>query len=274
MKLIIFLALIVISVQAHPPIAIVMDMEGNIFYSDLVNVLKIDKKGSKSIAVEDVHTHNLYLDDFGNLYGEHEWYEGEETDIWRNYVWKLSKDGAFSKLISSSDGMLDNNTLVRDSKGNSFWAKKVDNHEILMIESKDKISRAFLNHEFDDIRWIYYSKHDENIYVVDKLKVKVIDKNGKLIFTSNSLKTEGKAFEGVGDHHYVYGVWTDPKGNFYIAVFGAKQIIKFNKERKPEVLYKSKDNWSPCGGVSDQEGNIWILEFSDNNETRVRRFDG
>ena len=66
--------------NAHPSIGLVSDSRGNIYYTDLVHVWKITPDGERSIAVKDVHTHELYIDDIDDLYGEHEWYEGEATD--------------------------------------------------------------------------------------------------------------------------------------------------------------------------------------------------
>ena len=41
-----------------------------IYYTDLQRVYRIDANGERSVAVPDVHTHELRLDDPGNLYGE------------------------------------------------------------------------------------------------------------------------------------------------------------------------------------------------------------
>ena len=59
------------SALCHPPVGIVIDSKGNIFYSDLNHVWKIARDGTRSIAVENVHTHDLYIDKNDNLYGEH-----------------------------------------------------------------------------------------------------------------------------------------------------------------------------------------------------------
>ena len=119
------------NIEAHPPVGIAIDSKGNVFYSDLEHVWKITPNGTQTIAVKDIHTHELFIDEEDNLYGEHEWYEGEATDKWGNYVWCLSKDGVFEKTIQDVEGFLDNNTLVRDLEGNSYWADKFGNHEIL-----------------------------------------------------------------------------------------------------------------------------------------------
>ena len=97
--------------QAHPGIGIVMDSKGNVFYADLTHVWKITPDGERTIAVRDVHTHELYIDTHDNLYGEHEWYEGEATDKWSNHVWCLFNDGVLKKTIPDVEGFLDNNTL-------------------------------------------------------------------------------------------------------------------------------------------------------------------
>ncbi|MGK2961838.1 MAG: hypothetical protein ACSLFK_06775, partial [Gemmatimonadaceae bacterium] len=67
---------------AHPATSVVMDAVGNVFYSDLHRVMMIAPDGRRQIAVPNVHTHELYLDSQGNLYGDHVWYEGRRTKKW------------------------------------------------------------------------------------------------------------------------------------------------------------------------------------------------
>ena len=42
--------------SAHPGIGIVMDSQGNVFYTDLTHVWKIDPAGERTIAVENVQS--------------------------------------------------------------------------------------------------------------------------------------------------------------------------------------------------------------------------
>ena len=65
--------------QAHPGVGIVQNSRGTVFYTDLKQVWKITPNGEKSVAVPNVHSHELCLDADDNLYGEHLWYEGEAT---------------------------------------------------------------------------------------------------------------------------------------------------------------------------------------------------
>ncbi len=62
---------------SHPSVSVVTDGRGNVFYSDLKHVWRIAPDGTKTIAVSNVHTHELYLDTLDNHYGDHFWYEGD-----------------------------------------------------------------------------------------------------------------------------------------------------------------------------------------------------
>ncbi len=257
--------------EAHPGIGIVMDLQGNIFYTDLNHVWKISPDGNRTIAVRNVHTHELFMDDNGDLYGEHEWYQGERIDKWGNYVWCLRKNGTFEKVIPDVEGFLDNTTLVRDENGNSYWAKKSGNGEVLMKQSPNGKSVKFTSHQFDDIRWIHYSKNDNNIYLVDNLAVKKITASGEVEVLAKDLKENRASFEGVRDRHYIFGMWTDTNKNLYVAVYGAAKVKKISSSGQISTVFASQEGWSPCGGLVTNDGAMWIMEFSSRNVTRVRK---
>ncbi|MCM4152900.1 hypothetical protein DHD05_15005 [Arenibacter sp. N53] len=259
--------------EAHPGVGIVMDGNGNVFYTDLTHVWKISPDGERSIAVRNVHTHELYLDVNGDLYGEHEWYEGEATDKWGNYVWCLSKDGVLEKSIPDVEGFLDNDTLVRDMEGNSYWEKKSGDYQILMRETSNGQNSKFTKHHFKDIRWTHFSKNDKNLYVVDKLEIKKVSPSGNVTLIADDLKETKPPFEGVADRHYIFGIWTDKDINVYVAVYGASKIKKIDADGKITTVFESESGWSPCGGLIAPDGTQWIMEFSENNKTRVVKID-
>jgi len=258
-------------VQAHPGIGIVMDSKGNVYYTDLNHVWKISPDGQRSIAVRNIHTHELFIDTEDNLYGEHEWYEGEATDKWGNNVWCLQNDGKLVKTIADVEGFLDNNTLVRDDSGNSYWAEHHDDYEILKIQRANGANSNYSAHRFNDIRWMYYSRHNNYLYVVDNLQLKQVSSNGKVAVLADNLKTDDPPFSGVADRHYVFGIWTDNSKNVYLALYGAKRIIRMNPEGNIATIYESPAGWSPCGGLVAPDGTIWLMEFSSKNETRVKK---
>ena len=84
--------------HAHPAWGIAVDVEREVVYfSDLERIWKVDGEGNKSVFFDDVHTHDLYLDDEGNLYGEnHRIIPG--TNSWRFRWWKATPSGQVTKL--------------------------------------------------------------------------------------------------------------------------------------------------------------------------------
>src|SRR5262245_18803239 len=92
--------------KAHPGVGIVQDSRGNVFFTDLKQVWKIAPDGDKSVAVPNVHTHELCLDPDDNLYGEHLWYEGDATSKWSHRVWRLKRDGTLSEVIPIREGFV------------------------------------------------------------------------------------------------------------------------------------------------------------------------
>ena len=256
--------------NAHPGVGIVMDSKGNVYYTDLTHVWKISTDGTLSIAVKNVHTHELYIDSGDNLYGEHEWYQGEATDKWGNYVWCLTPEGEWMKTIPDVEGFLDNNTLVRDPEGNSYWVDRSGDHQLLKKQSVNGESLLVTDHDFDDIRWMYYSVHDGNLYVVDHLKLKKVTSAGQVRVIADNLKEGNNPF-GVSDRHYVYGVWTDHKMNVYVAVYGSGEVKKISANGITSTVFESGMFWAPCGGLTAPDGTQWIMEFSKRNNTRIRR---
>ena len=256
---------------AHPGIGIVMDSKGNVFYTDLVHVWKISANGQRSIAVKNVHTHELYIDREDNLYGEHEWYEGEATDKWGNYVWCLHSNGVLQKIIPDIEGFLTNTTLVRDTEGNSYWTAKEEDYETLMMETNNGIESRFCNHQFKDIRWMHFSQVDNMLYIVDHLRIKKVSGSGEVTAITGILKEGERMLSKVDDRHYVYGIWTDNAANVYVALYGAGKVQRIDLEGQMETVFESKMGWSPCGGLTADDGTMWIMEFSFRNKTRVRR---
>ena len=98
--------------RAHPGVGIVADRQNNVFYTDLVHVWRIAPNGSKSIAVRNVHSHELAIDSLGNLFGEDSEYLG--GDRYRHRVWRRSPDGRIADVIPWRDGFWREYGFVRD----------------------------------------------------------------------------------------------------------------------------------------------------------------
>ena len=84
--------------QAHPAWGIAVDRKGQVYFSDLKTIWKIDAQGRLSVfrAGKD-HTHELNIDEAGNLYGAENAYD-PATQRFFSAIWKMTPAGGFSYL--------------------------------------------------------------------------------------------------------------------------------------------------------------------------------
>ena len=259
-----------IVLAAHPGIGIVMDSKGNVFYTDLEHVWRIDPAGQVSRAVANVHSHELYLDPEDNLFGMHSWYNGEVLDTWGYFIWKRAPDGTVSKVVDNSEGFPENNLLVRDCYGNEFWTEgEVGEQRIHKRSPKGKV--VSFDQLFEDVRWMHVAPGSEDLYLIDYTSVFHLAANGKLTMLSDDLAQKHVRMAFVGARHNLMGMWTDPDGALYVAVFGGKVVKKVSPSGQVSEVYRSPGKWSPTGGFLDAEENLWLLEYSTKNEAQVRK---
>ncbi len=262
--------LIVMEAGAHPGVGIVMDSKGNVYYTDLKQVWKIDTHGKKSVAVRSVHTHELYMDEHDNLFGEHLWYNGERLNTWGHYVWRYSADGEFEKVIPDTEGFLTNYSFVRDHHGNMYWAHRDQDCQKVVKHDRNGIITKMGDQCMENIRSMTVSP-EGNVYAVDLYDVKKIDRFGRVHTLATQLQEGSVAQVFVNDPHQLMGLTTDKNENVYVAVYGARKVKKVTREGKVTTVFKTTINWSPTGILSAPNGDLWILECSPTNAVRVER---
>jgi sugar lactone lactonase YvrE len=243
---------------AHPPVSVVIDARGNVYYSDLDQVWRVAPDGTKSVAVPNVHTHELYLDAQGNLFGEHLWYEGERTDKWGHYVWKRDAAGRVSMVKPRTEGLLTNYSFVRDAAGNMYWAQ-FDKGEIRKRAPDGAVTRVV--GELKAMRWLHVTPAG-TLYVVDGSDlVRVRDR--RAVRLARSITT--------AQRHTVMGIWTDRAENVYLADHANRAVKRVTPDGRVSTVATSSFPWSPTGGAFAANGDLWILEASVTNQVRVRR---
>lgn len=253
--------------QAHPGIGIVSDSRGNVFYTDLHQVLRIDTAGRVSVAVPRVHTHELYMDAHDNLFGEHLWYEGDATGQWGHRVWKRSPDGAIVDVVPATRGFRTSFEFVRDAAGNQYWVGDesgdgAKTRTTLFLRtpagSKRAVARGLTN-----ARWIA-ADPDGTVYVVDDRRVKRVSPNGEVRVASPPLAT-GLLADFIG------GTTTDGDGMIYVANYGAGRVDRIGVDARLTIFERSGVRFGPCG-VLVRGDDVWVLEYAAISAVRVRRF--
>ncbi len=258
---------------AHPGVGIVMDSHSNVYYTDLKQVWKIAPDGKKSVAVPHVHTHELYLDAEDNLYGEHLWYEGEATDKWGHYVWRLSADGKLTQIIPPRQGFRDDYrdfSFVRDRAGDMYWAvREAKPIVIRRVAPNGKITDLAPDAGLHDVRWMTAAP-DGTVFFTDGPDLVRILPDGKTTRLARNLKEQVWWLFWVNDTHNLMGLWTDTGGHVYVAVQGARKVKRVSAEGRVEVVAASPLGWAPTGGLVAPNGELWLLEYS-LSAVRVRR---
>jgi len=260
------------SLRAHPGTGIVEDSKGNVYYTDLKQVWKISPSGQKTIVVSGVHTHELYLDEQDNLFGEHVWYNGERLNTWGYYVWRLSPSGAVEQVIPSTEGFMDNYSFVRDHFGNMYCVDRSRPCQTVVRRDKYKVNKVITDQCFKNIRKVEVLP-DGSVFLTDFQDLKKIDPDGNVKTVASRIANKRWSESTIDNQNSVMGIWSDLAGNLYAAVLSEGLVKKFGPDGKEEIAYKTGLLWSPSGGMIDSKGNLWVLEVSRTNAVRVERVD-
>ena len=253
--------------RAHSSISVVMDRAGNVFYSDLKRVWIVSPAGQKSIAVPNVHSHELFLDESGNLFGEHTWYDAQ-TKKWGFRIWKRAPNGDITDEIPAKEGFRSDYSFVRDSSGIMYIASPAP-----MAIWKRTASGAVSLHSrgpFTDIRWMVADK-DGTLYLIDNGDLKRVRPTGAVELVAPRLASRSLLRFNVEKHHAVMGLWLDSGKNVFAAVYGSGQVKRISPTGAVSVVSESPLPWGPTGGMVSPAGDLWILETSILNEVRLKR---
>lgn len=256
------------NLQAHPGIGLVYDGDQTIYYTDLTQVWKLNiETGATEVFVKDVHTHELYLDHEGNLYGEHYWYIESEQKF-KNFIWRVNKRGEFTKIRSDQYGENEDFSFIRDDSFHSFELRQ--QNDVYQIIKKDTAQEYILHTaKLNQPTWKYLS-NDENLLFVDYPSIYLANRD-TLQLISSDVSSKRIPFSMQSDHHNIYGIWTDADENIYAAIYGGRVVKKIDKEGKTKRIVKSSFLWSPVNGIFDKEDNLWLMEARIGGSVRVRK---
>jgi len=105
----------------HPATGIVVDRKGQVYFSDLETIWKLDPNRKLSVfrpGVSGRHVHELTIDDQDNIYGEDVSYEAA-TKKWISDVWKMTPEGALTYIVAPTTDPPRALTMWCDLDGNT-----------------------------------------------------------------------------------------------------------------------------------------------------------
>jgi hypothetical protein len=262
MKRLLLAAAFALPVFAHPGVGVVVDSKGNIFYTDLKQVMRLAPNGALGIAVPNVHTHELWIDSNDNVYGENLWFNGEAVNTWDHMMWRRTPAGVVETVVPRRRAFEDFDfALVRDAHGNSYW-HDTKTHRIFKCS---KTCTPATSMHFQDIRWMTATPGG-TLYVIDLVDLVRITPDGRATVVARDLSAKRQK-------HEVMGVWTDARENVYVADWGGGEVKRVDAHGKVTVVDRSHFPWAPSGGAIAKNGDLIVLEYKRGpfDEARIRR---
>lgn len=267
--------------SAHPSSGIVVDQQGNVFFSDLDRgVLKIDVNGKVTTAFSKEGGHWLALDSNGSFSNV----DFERSPHWPRWFKRRTPAGVRPALIS--DG---GSPLVVAPDGNLYYACNDDRMipgglliARLTPRGKETLLSPAFRHTSDELGGIkgLAVGPDGSLYASYPSAVVKFALDGKVTTLLNPVVVPDcdKDPSSSGDAPSLRGLAVDAHGTVFVAATGCRCVIKITRDGHVETAIKAHAPWSPTG-VALRSKDIFILEYNVINDAahkyvpRVRRLE-
>jgi len=250
---------------AHPGSGIVVDKNGNVFFTDTgMGVWKIDTHGKLTYLPAQLF-HWMAIDEAGYFAGSPknfgEWFE------------RVTPQNSKPVLMMCSDFPL---TFNRD--GNLYYADTRHGSPGIIRRTPAGIESILARGDFfKDISGITAGP-DGSVYVtnaslINANSIRKITMGGVVsIFASGFVGKSVTYNPPETEASYCRGLAVDSLGNVYVTATGTRCVLKITPQGKVSTILQAPGPWSPTG-VTVFHGELYVLEWSDApaSQTEVRK---
>lgn len=259
--------------RAHPAWGIAVDRQGQVYFSDLEIVWKIDAQGRLSVfraGVGGRHIHDLNTDDAGNLYGADNSYE-PATRRFFSALWKMTPTGGFSYLLAPTDDPPAGTSIWRDREGNTYHAANHPGRELLVLKRTPGGNVNVLVGSGDAAReyrqGVPYSVGGMaldaagTLYFTHGANASKVTLDGAVTALARNLPVETTAGQttGGGSPTQLFGIAVDAQGNAFVADYGNRRVLRITPDGQSTTLLRAEESWFPTG-VAMRGSELYILE--------------
>lgn len=277
-------------VSAHPAWGIVIDRNNQIYFSDMETIWKIDAKGKLTVfraGVSGRHTHEINLDEDGNLYGVDNAYE-PATQRSIAALWKMTPSGEFSYVLAPTYNPPKAMTNSKDRAGNRYYVGQSENAEreifilkrtpdgqVTTLAGSEKSAREYHQVALYNVGGVAFGT-DGALYFTDGPNVRRVTMAGSMTMLARNLAVEDPAQSPMPESSVtrLFGIAADAQGNAFVADYGNRRVLKITSIGVVSTVARAEQPWSPTG-VALRDGNLYILEFGftppSRYTTRVRK---
>lgn len=264
------------SVSAHPAWGIVVDRNNQIYFSDIETIWKIDAQGKLTVfraGVSGRHTHEINLDENGNLYGVDNDYE-PATQHWIAALWKITPAGKFSYVLAPTYNPPKAMTNWKDRAGNRYYVGQSENAEreifvlkrtpdgtVTTLAGSEKSASEHRQVALYNVGGMAFGT-DGALYFTDGPSVRKVTMDGRMTMLARNLAVENPAESPMQESPVtrLFGIAVDAQGNVFVADYGNRRVLKVTPDGRSTTVMRAEQPWSPTG-VALKDGNLYILEF-------------
>lgn len=264
--------------SAHPATGIVVDRAGNVYFSDLETIWKIDPGGKKTVfraGVNGRHVHELAIDDEGNVYGADLSYN-PATQIWPSAIWKMTPDGKSSFLLETTETPPRGMSVCRDRAGNMYLIDQNNNlrKQTLLLRRDPEggvttLAGSAYGHkdgsgtaaQFGSVGAMVFGP-DGRLYLTDGDSVRRVTMEGMVTTVAKNLNfktNDNRARTGDTKGSFT-GLSVDASGNVFVADAGNRRLLKITNGRTVEVVYRVDPPFFPNGVFATSTGDVFVME--------------
>ncbi len=263
-------ALTPVEARAHPGWGIVIDDQNQIYFGDVISniIWKITVDGRLQAVAANKHSHSLYRDEAGNLYGEHVYYD-PSGGRWISSVWKLAPDGHLLDRVPQTSHPVAGSVALMDREGNIYSVRggaSENQRTELIRRAPDGLITVLAGGERGhadgrgsaaQFRYIVGMAWgpDGSLYVTDASSVRRIMMDGTVTTIGSD------PLNGVerGPDPRILGLTVDSAGNVYVADYDRRSVRRIATDGNVTTSVECGLFWSPTGVIAHGD-DLFILE--------------
>lgn len=260
--------------SAHPAWGIVVTRTGDVYFSDLEAVWRIDRRGHLTMAVGGAvghHVHELGIDGDDNVYGVNGGYSDSGQPI--AGLWRRDRAGRVVYLVAPTEHFPRGAGVWRNRRGVMFSVEQ-NNHlkrETLLV-ARDAAGRVRVlaggRYGFADgtgaaarFRNIVGTTvtSEGDLYVTDGFAVRRVSPSGA-VTTIAQLEARDPGCRSPLSFGALFGVAVSKSHTVFVADFKQRRVVKIEPSRRLAVVLRADAPWSPIGVAVAESGELYVLE--------------
>ncbi|MFY9609584.1 MAG: hypothetical protein WAU45_13325 [Blastocatellia bacterium] len=265
--------------SAHPGWGILLDRQGQIYFGDVQTntVWRLDSEHRLEAIVIGKHSHSLFLDEAGNLFGEHVYYDNGGAG-WISSIWKLTPDSQLTEVVPPTGAPPRGSGIFMDRDRNIYTVQgggsESERVELLKRSPAGQIvviaggQRGHADGDGAQARFNYVIGMawgpDGSLYATDAACARKITMDG----TVTTIGDNPLAGVPRSEHPRLLGIAVDARESVYVADYDYGCVRRIATDGAVKTLLSSGFYWSPSGVTADGD-DLYVLEHQPESAVAV-----